>query len=245
MLSPSILTIIERLPSSLSPSLNLNNWYWNVSIFAITKRTSQRLSPSPNLNVKAWFGSCQKPPGSNIVILDSFSVYLIWILISNLWWLNFQLEALGYQSFVSEVKVSATNVVFGPTTAEFLPKNPRRTALANSSTNLQFHPWPTSFWRHLSNFQNVYCCSQLECNMSGYQFLRATFRPQMLILNWPRRNATAAIYQNINSSSFKSGLWHGLARRPTSFHYFCIFQIKLPVCAVSSTVAPTYQPTDL
>ena len=142
--------------------------------------------------------------------------------------------SFGPPVFCLRIKVSATNVVFGPTTAE-----------TYRTSKPKFHPWPTSFWRHLSNFQNVYCCSQLECNMSWYQFLRATFRPQMLILNWPRRNATAAIYQNINSSSFKSGLWHGLARRPTSFHYFCIFQIKLPVCAVSSTVAPTYQPTDL
>ena len=32
--------------------------------------------------------------------------------------MNFQLKALGYQSFVSKVKVLATNVDFGPTTAE-------------------------------------------------------------------------------------------------------------------------------
>ena len=59
-----------------------------------------------------------KLSGSNVVILDSFSVYLIWILSSNLWWLNFQLEALGYQSFVSKVKISATDVDFGLTTAD-------------------------------------------------------------------------------------------------------------------------------
>ena len=45
------------------------------------------------------------------------------------------------------------------------------------------------------------------------------------------------LIQRVQLSSFKSGWWHGLARRPTSFHYFCKFQIKLPVCAGSTTVA--------
>jgi len=53
---------------------------------------------------------------SNILILDSVSVYLIWILISNVWWWNFQLESLGYQSFVLQVKTLATDVYFGLTT---------------------------------------------------------------------------------------------------------------------------------
>ena len=53
-------------------------------------------------NGKIWLVS--KPSGSNIVVLDQASVYLIWILISNVGWLKFQLKLWATRLFSHRIR---------------------------------------------------------------------------------------------------------------------------------------------
>ena len=131
---------------------------------------------------------------------------------------------------------------------------------ANSSTNLQFYSAYQPEYQYLHNLNCYPSWTILTLNPSNWSFFKknitmdltskvtlaiyhGTCQFTLLLLLDYFQNIISVVkwdnvlIQRVQLSSFKSGWWHGLARRPTSFHYFCKFQIKLPVCAVSTTVA--------